>query len=89
MTSDLLKQWAADMTHSGPMMAPPQAGIEANLNETCQGHECAQASWPPMILDSISCSGTKDRMPDRSTDRILHILIWSLFKDTKTFYYNI
>lgn len=39
VTSDLTKQWAAEMTHSGLTIAPPQAGMEASCRETCQGHE--------------------------------------------------
>lgn len=44
LTSDLLKQWAAERIHSGLMMAPPQAGMVANWRDTCQGQEWAQDS---------------------------------------------
>lgn len=66
VTSDLLKQWAAETTHSGLMTAPPHAGMEAKRRETCQGHECAQASWPPMMRVCSCSSGLKLRIPASS-----------------------
>lgn len=90
VTSDLLKQWAAETTHSGLMMAPPQAGMEAKRRETCQGHEWAQASWPPMIRVSTSCSGLKARTPASSETQAgsleqTQTWMWRIYETLKGF----
>ena len=61
------------MTHEGAMMAPPHAGMVAYRRETCHGHEWAHASFPPMILVSISSSGVKVRIPVNADDRKVHV----------------